>query len=361
MLATRITAATPATRDRAVDALRAFAILGVVLGHWLVTALVSRGNGVLAVASPLHAQPWLTPVSWLLQTLSVFFLVGGYTAARAHGEHLPWLRARLTRLARPVPALLLAWVPLTLGLWIAGLTPDSLHTLLKLVLSPLWFLGVYAALTALAPLFRALWQRLGLWSLTIPLAITAVVDLSRFTLDGPHWFGWINLIAGWSVPFLCGIAWWHGAFPTRRLPAIMATGGAAATALLILYAGYPASMVGVPGETISNLNPPTLAAVTFGVTQIGIALLLRAPLTRWMQRPRAWATVVLANLAAMTVFLWHQTAMILVTIAALTLGVLPGLHSVPDDMTWVGARFLWLPAFAAALATCWALCRRFER
>src|SRR5690349_4192930 len=121
MLTTRIAAATPATRDRAVDALRAFAIFGVVLGHWLVTALVSQGNGALAVASPLRTQPWLIPVSWLLQTLSVFFLVGGYTAARAHGGHLPWLRTRLTRLARPVPALLLAWIPLTIGLWIAGI------------------------------------------------------------------------------------------------------------------------------------------------------------------------------------------------------------------------------------------------
>ena len=36
----RIDAATPPHRDRAVDALRALAIAGVILGHWLVTALV---------------------------------------------------------------------------------------------------------------------------------------------------------------------------------------------------------------------------------------------------------------------------------------------------------------------------------
>jgi peptidoglycan/LPS O-acetylase OafA/YrhL len=40
-LARRIDDATPPHRDRAVDALRALAIAGVIGGHWLVTALVS--------------------------------------------------------------------------------------------------------------------------------------------------------------------------------------------------------------------------------------------------------------------------------------------------------------------------------
>jgi DNA-binding CsgD family transcriptional regulator len=59
--ARRIDAATPAERDRAVDALRACAILGVVLGHWLVTALVADGR-TLRTASPLHYMPWLAPI-----------------------------------------------------------------------------------------------------------------------------------------------------------------------------------------------------------------------------------------------------------------------------------------------------------
>ncbi len=72
--ARRIDAATPAN-ERAVDALR-LAILGVVLGHWLVTALVADGR-VLHTASPLQHMPWLAPISWVFQTLAVFFLVGG--------------------------------------------------------------------------------------------------------------------------------------------------------------------------------------------------------------------------------------------------------------------------------------------
>ena len=41
-LARRIDAATPPQRDRAVDALRALAIAGVIGGHWLVTSLVAQ-------------------------------------------------------------------------------------------------------------------------------------------------------------------------------------------------------------------------------------------------------------------------------------------------------------------------------
>ena len=69
-------------------------------------------------------------------------------------------------------------------------------------------------------------------------------------------------------------------------------------------------MVGVNGAAISNLNPPTLAAVTFGIAQVGLALLLRGPLTRWTRRPLAWAVIAVVNLSAMTLFLWHQTAFI---------------------------------------------------
>ena len=82
VLARRIDAATPPQRDRAVDALRALAIAGVIGGHWLVTALVTGGSGhgtVLHDDSPLASMPALAPLSWIFQTLAVFFLVGGYS------------------------------------------------------------------------------------------------------------------------------------------------------------------------------------------------------------------------------------------------------------------------------------------
>ncbi|MFJ9576628.1 acyltransferase [Streptomyces sp. NPDC101191] len=365
-LAHRIAAATPPDRDRALDALRAFAILGVVLGHWLVTALVVD-SGTLHVESPLGHLPEFTPVSWVFQTLAVFFLVGGHVAARGHaaararGEgHGRWIAARLARLFRPVLPLLGVWLLASAVMLGCGVPWPSLYTLGKLVLSPLWFLLVLAALTAATPLVARVHP---LW----PLAVVLHVDVVRFGFDGPEWLGWFNLPAGWLVPYCLG------ALLARRGPLgpsaawTLLLGGAAATGLLVAFAGYPGSMVGVPGAPVSNLNPPTLAAVTFGLAQAGGAALLLGPLRRALRRPLVWAAVALLNLCAMTVFLWHQTAMIAVTAGGLLtanlLGHAPltGLHTVPDGYAWVLARVGWLPLFAGALLICGAAFHVHER
>ncbi|MGW1166250.1 acyltransferase family protein [Streptomyces sp. NPDC002550] len=352
---------TPASRDRAVDALRAIAILGVVMGHWLVTVLVARDGG-LHTTSPLQHMPWLAPISWLFQTLAVFFLVGGHVAtrslatARDRGEtYGSWLRARLTRLLRPVAALLCLWAVAAAVLLLTGAPLPTLEALLKLALSPLWFLLVLAGLTAATPLVTRLNP---LW----PLAVVLHVDLLRFGLHtGPSWLGWLNLPAGWLVPYTLGAAWTRGELDTRRAARVLFLGGTAATAVLVICAGYPASMVGVPGARISNLDPPTLAAVTFGLAQCGLALLLRDRLRRAMARPLLWAAVALVNLSAMTIYLWHQTAMMATTATGLLAGRLPGLHTSPDSLGWVPYRLAWLPVFALMLALCRAAFRHHEQ
>ncbi|MFJ6073554.1 acyltransferase [Streptomyces sp. NPDC093065] len=358
--AARIDAATPAERDRAVDALRALAILGVVLGHWLVTALVADGTGLHA-ASPLQGMPWLAPVSWAFQTLAVFFLVGGhvatrgYASARARGESYGrWLGARLSRLFRPVLAVLGLWTVTAALLLLNGADFVTVHTLVKLALSPMWFLLVFAALTAATPLLTRLHP---LW----PLVAVLHVDLLRFGFGAPSWLGWINLAAGWLVPYTLGAAWTRGELDRPRAGRLLLAGGTAATAALVAWAGYPASMVGVPGVPVSNLNPPTLVAVTFGMAQCGLALLLRERLRRTMRRPAAWAAVALVNLSAMTIFLWHQTALMATTATGLLAGRLPGLHTLPDGLDWVAARLAWLPVFALVLAGCWATFRTCEQ
>ena len=364
-LARRIDTATPPQRDRAVDALRALAIAGVIGGHWLVTALVtgsSHHGTVLSDDSPLASMPWLAPVSWIFQTLAVFFLVGGYSAARGYrGEYLPWLRKRMIRLARPVAALVAVWIPVTAGLLLAGVPATTVHTLLFLVISPLWFLGVYAVLTALTPVALGLVRRFGAWAAAFPAAVVAVTDLVRFGLSGPAWVGWVNVAAGWLVPYLLGVAWAQGSLRGRRVPALMLVGGAAATATLIAWAGYPASMVGVNGARISNLNPPTLAAVAFGVAQCGLALLLRDRLARLMRRPLAWAAIAMVNLSAMTLFLWHQTAFVTVSSVGLLIGRVPGLLTAPAGGLWIAERLIWLPVFAITLSGLWLAFRQMER
>ncbi|GAA4576407.1 acyltransferase family protein [Planotetraspora kaengkrachanensis] len=360
-LVLRIDAATPPGRDRAVDALRALAILGVVLGHWLVSALVVD-SGTMHVASPLRAMPHLAPVSWLLQTLAVFFLVGGLAgakslaAARARDvTYFRWLGARMSRLFRPVAAVLAVWAVAAVAMLAFGTDSGTVRALVKLVVSPLWFLLVFAALTAGTPLAARLHP-------LVPLAVVALVDLVRYGLGGPAWLGWVNVAAGWLVPYCLGAAWTRGAMRSRGTGWALVVGGVTATAGLVLLAGYPADMVGVPGAAVSNLDPPTIAAVTFGLAQCGVALLLLGRLRRILRRRITWAAVALVNLSAMTIFLWHQTAMMAVSAIGLLGGEpLPGLHTVPDGPGWVLARLAWLPAFAAALLVCSAAFRTYER
>ncbi|GGO09319.1 acyltransferase [Microbispora rosea subsp. aerata] len=361
-LVRRVDAATPAGRDRAVDALRALAIAGVVLGHWLVTAVVAD-SGALRVTSPLKHMPQLAPVSWLFQTMAVFFFVGGRVAVESHARarsrgvgHGRWVAARMGRLLRPVVPLVAVWSAAAVAMLAWGADPGTVYALVKAAWSPMWFLLVFAALTAATPVVARLHPA---W----PLAAVAVADLVRFGLGGPSWIGWVNLGTAWLVPYCLGALWADGRLRARATGWALLLGGVAATAAAIRWAGYPASMVGVPGAPISNQAPPTLAAAAFGLAQCGAALVLSGPLRRALRRPAAWALVAAANLSAMTIFLWHQTAMIVVTAAVLWLTgrPLPGLHTVPGDPGWVTARLMWLPVFAAALAACWAAFHRHER
>ncbi|WP_027659714.1 acyltransferase family protein [Salinispora fenicalii] len=342
-LPARLAAATPAGRDRSIDVLRALAIAGVVLGHWLVTAFVVTESG-LRVASPLTYLPGLTPLSWLLQTLALFFFVGGFAAASGlprAGSYLGWLLARMDRLFRPMLAFLALWAVVAL-VWMPAVGAESARTVRVIVLSPLWFVVVYAGLIAVTPL---VWNRPG--RIIVPLvAAVAVVDVARLGLDGPSWLGGVNVATAWLVPFCLGVACARGA----RLPAVgLLLGGVVATAALVHWFDYPTSLVGVPGQGLSNLNPPTLVAVSFGLAQVGLALLLRGPLTRLARRPLVWAVVAGTNLWAMRIFLWHQTALVAVTLFALSSAPLPGLHTAPDSWWWILARLRWLPVFAAVL------------
>ncbi|MGP3965663.1 acyltransferase family protein [Nonomuraea sp. 3N208] len=394
-LVARLDAETPPDRDRALDALRALAILGVVAGHWLVTALVVE-SGTVRVASPLRSMPQLAPVSWVFQTLAVFFLVGGLVGTRSHqrarARGVPygrWLVRRTARLFRPAAAVLAVWGMAALAMLACGARLESVQALVKLVLSPMWFLLVFVALTAVTPLVARLHP---VW----PLAVVVCVDVARFgplggLVDaaagpggGTSWgVNGVNVAAGWLVPYCLGAAWARGRLRGRVTGWALLLGGTAVTAALVTWGGYPAAMVGVPGAPLSNLDPPSLAAVTFGLAQCGGALLLLGPLRRLLRRPAAWAAVALSNLAAMTIFLWHQTAMIAVTSVGLVAesamlraggvgdgttgtgplggGMLPGLHTAPDGPGWVLARVAWLPVFAAALLVCCAAFHGYER
>ncbi|UYQ61927.1 acyltransferase family protein [Streptomyces peucetius] len=366
-LAELIEARTPAHRDRAVDGLRAVALLAVPTGHWLLGGFTLDADGALHNASPLSAFGFFAPVSWVLQMLGIFFLVGGYASVlsyhRRTGTTGAWLRQRVTRLGRPVLGVTAVWAVLIPVLWWLGVPDDTLRTGSTLVVQPLWFVGVYTLVTVLTPYCVRAARRLGAWAAAPLLGAVAVVDLLRY---GPYadvvpaWVGVVNILPGWLFAYQLGVSWGEGRVGRRPAWVLLVGGGALFAALLLLF-GYPASMVGVPGEARTNSHPPSLLVLALAAAQSGAAILLRERLGRLLtRRPAVWAPVVVINLSAMTILCWHQTAMLTAAVPAGLLGEVPGLTTAPDSLGWVAARVAWLPVFAGLLMLIARRVRGFE-
>ncbi|MEU0128999.1 acyltransferase [Streptomyces sp. NPDC006289] len=365
-LASRIDAATPAHRDRAVDGLRALALMAVPAGHWLLGGFDLDGAGGLHNASPLSTFAVFSPVSWVLQMLGVFFLVGGYASVLSYDRRPSstgaWLRGRMTRLGRPVLGVTAVWALMVPVLYAVGVPEATLRTGAKLVIQPLWFVGVYAVVTALTPYCVLVAGRLGGWAAAPLLGSVAAVDFLRYGpyADAvPSWLGVLNILPGWLFAYQLGVCWGRGRLSPRGARFLL-VGGTVLFAVLLAVLHYPASMVGVPGEPRTNSHPPSLLVLALASAQSGAAILLHGRIGRVLRRPVLWAPVVVVNLSAMTILCWHQTAMLAAAVPAAFVGVVPGLTTSPDSVGWILARLAWMPLFAAVLVLISRYARRFE-
>lgn len=337
-----LAAATPASRDKYVDLLRVASLGTVVLGHWLMAAVSVRGDGRAEVGNLLAVEPRLQLLTWALQVMPVFFFVGGFSHAlsyrslrRKAGEHgengengehgengggalySVFLRARLQRLLRPTVVFIGVWGALALALQLAGSKGGLLDVSLRLVAQPLWFIGIYLAMVAFTPPLLRLHERYGWGAFGGLVAAAGLVDLLRFGFGVPY-VEFLNFAFVWLAVHQLGFLRADGKL---RRPYLLAGAGLAGVVLLVAYGPYPLSMVGMPGEKISNMAPPTFALLCHGLWLVGGVESLRGPARRWLRRPRVWRAVVAANGVSMTAFLWHLTAMLGVYGALLALGV----------------------------------------
>ncbi|MET9876834.1 acyltransferase [Actinacidiphila glaucinigra] len=354
MTAGEAAAATPAGRDRYVDFLRVASLATVVLGHWLMAAVTTGPGGGVEIGNLLAVRPALQPLTWALQVMPVFFFVGGFShalsyrsVARSGGGYADFLRARLRRLLRPTMLFVAVWGAGALLLPV----PDVAA---RLVAQPLWFIGIYLGMVAFTPPLLRLHERYGWGAFAALSAGAVVVDVLRFALDVPY-VPFLNFAFVWLAVHQLGFLRADGRL---RLPAALAACGLAGAVALVALGPYPLSMVGMPGERISNMAPPTLALLCHGVWLVGAVELLRRPAARLLRRPRVWRGVVAANGIAMTAFLWHLTAMLAVYGALISLG---GTLPAPAGAAWwaqVPPRVAAATALTAALV---AVFRRAER
>lgn len=345
------------------DFLRGLSLLVVVAWHWVFTVVWWHTDGPHA-GNPIHTVPGGWALTWILQVMPVFFLVGGFahlraweSVERAGGGYRTFLARRLRRLL--VPGLVCLGALGAVRLVAAAVAPHVgwVDRALFLVLSPLWFLGVYLAIAALAPLAVRAHRR---WGASVPLvllAAVATVDLLRFGA-GVAWVGWTNVLFVWALVHQIGMSWEPLAAGGR--PAALRCAAAGLTGLLVLtnVGLYSRSMVGVAGERVSNMGPPTLPIVALVLFQAGIALLARERVSAWLERPGPRRLTAWIGANAMTVYLWHFPAFAV----AYALLSLAGVET-PERATaaWWAQRPLWVAAPALCMLPLLRLLRRLER
>jgi hypothetical protein len=310
----RAAAQTPPDRDRLIDAVRGLSLIVVVIGHLGMAMVYWPQEGTPVIGNLLASYPLLQGATWFLQVIPLFFMAGGavnlasWQRARAQGMTAPtWMWGRIRRLYRPV-LLYLAALAVAAAAATLLLGPNS-EGMLALSCQMLWFLGIYVLTTLLLPAMAALHERnvYLAFAVGIPLAIT--VNLGTTLWGWPEAVGLVNYLLVWLLIQQLGFLW-QMAIP-RRFWAALGSTSLAFSLLLVAVGPWPASLVGIPGEPVSNMAPPSIVLLLHGFTLVSLIYLTRPWLEGWLKRPRPWMVAVGMSMMAMTIYLWHVPAMIL--------------------------------------------------
>jgi surface polysaccharide O-acyltransferase-like enzyme len=343
-------------RDTFIDAVRVVAVLVVVTAHVATTTVIWE-PGRIGTENALSTIPGTHPATWLLQVMPLLFFAGGFANARSlarhDGEYLPYVRTRLHRLLAPTLAFMAAW--LVVGIVAEPLPlpqPNVVERAADLAALPLWFLGLYVVVVALAPTMWRLHRRWGWWVPVLlaigALAVDVVVHCAGFETVGVANYAFV-----WLLPHQLGYLYGDGKL--ERVAGSFVAAGLIGLVGLVTVGGYPVSMVGVPGEDRWNTDPPSLALVALSLWLIGLALSARSWIGRKSEQVRPLVSRL--NATTLTLYLWHVTALALAAAVIYPLG-----FPRPEVGTarWWALRPLWLLALVPFVAALVLAFRRFE-
>lgn len=332
---------TPANRDRVVDAARALSLIIVVVGHGFM-AVVGWENGVPRISNVLAAHPWTQVVTWIFQIIPLLFFAGGAANTISWDRHVArggkfpvWMWLRTERLLRPVwPFLLIvgAIAPV-----VTRFTSRALAVpLLFLATQLLWFLGAYLLITMLTPLFRSSSPKQAIAVTFVIVLASGVIDSLRLFADWPA-VGLLNFVLVWTVPTYLGSLRARGMLRlySKRSLLVVLFSSILINALLIRVGPWPFSFVGMPGNSMSNMAPPTIVLALHSVVWVCAVTLFNKPLTRLLARENIWRRVTGVNLSAMTLYLWHLPVLTAVFALSHSLGL--------DRPTRIGADHIAFP------------------
>jgi len=334
-----------ASRNLAVDFYRVSGVVLIVLGHWLAGS-VTYHNGYFGRQNPLVDQPWTQWLTWPFQAVPTFFLVAGYAGAvswkhRCDNDGVSrqtWLRHRLARVLGPTTVYVGLVSAIVVALDLRHVAGSTLEYAGWAVAMHLWFLVVYLVVVSLTPVAVAAQRRWGLLAPAVLAVGVVAVEAVSLGWHVPH-LRLLNYLLCWGALYQLGIAWHDGLLAGRK-PALLAGCSAVALAMLILLGPYPVSMIGVPGQTLQNSDPPSVAMLAFACAQVGLAITLAPALNRALRASVVRRALTTANSNVMALYLWHMIPVVIVAIVGYPAGLLP--QPVEGTVAWWLARLEWV-------------------
>lgn len=308
-----VAASTPPERDRAIDVIRITALVGVVIGHTVMATSIIHDN-VFYWENLLTTAVVFQALTWVFQIMPLFFFAGvAASVSSRSGPWGGWLLKRCTRLYRPVFSYLAFWA---VALMVANrvLPVHVYEPLAGISIQLLWFLGAYVLVLAAVPLLIRINTRGRLVAVVAALyAIVAAIDVLRVGDPSLNWLGYVNL-AMWLVPGMFGVAYRYRLI-TSSSAAILGAVMLAVNVALVRFGPYEPSLVGIDGQQLKNMSPPSLLLAGHAIMMCAFAIAAAPAIGRWARRPRVWWLTAVGNSGAMTLYLWHIPALLAVHLA----------------------------------------------
>ncbi|MGI5426205.1 acyltransferase family protein [Streptomyces sp. CA-179760] len=308
------TGSTGPVRDRYFDLLRALALFRVVLYHltgWAWLPLVFPSMGVMfALAGNLMARSLkrppvqvirgrlrrLLPPLWLLGVVGVTGMVLQGWGPDADG-HPGWWWLHLT-----------FWiVPLSDPPYAAGL--PGVHGFIgedwaAELAGPLWYIRAYLWFVLLSPLLLKALRALPVVTLLAPIALAVAFEHSYLALPGERFPSALTDFSTFGACWILGMAHQEGIL--KRLPRYIVPSVAPVIALAGLWYALHHDF-----GTGNDLDSMPLAQALWSFGTVFLLLHISPSWSEWPRRLRRWAgPITLLNSRAVTIYLWHNTCIL---------------------------------------------------